>query len=174
VVYTYPFPGTHYLMALMSRLGDIEPLFLYHKLRTLWGVTAIVLLYGCAWAVLVNAHAALAVALVAVALVANGTFAGVPGMYWGQLAPYSHASDVAMGVLLPALLLVSLGYLRATNRREALVCLTASVGMACMLIVVHPREIVQFLVYVAVFGLVIVIGRGPRPLVVRTTAIVCS
>jgi hypothetical protein len=168
VVYTYPFPGTHYLMALMSRLGGIEPLFLYHKLRVFWGVTAIVLLYGCARAVLVNAHAALAVALVAVALVANGTFAGVPGMYWGQMAPYSHASDVAMGVLLPALLLLSLGYLRATSRRETRVCLAASVGMACMLIVVHPREIVQFLVYLAVFGLVMVMGRGPRPLVVRT------
>jgi hypothetical protein len=88
------------------------------------------------------------------------------------MAPYSHASDVAMGVLLPALLLLSLGYLRATNRREARVCLIASIGMACTLMMVHPRELMQLLVYIGVFGLVMVIGRGPRPLVVRTICLV--
>ena len=87
VVYTYPFPGTHYMMALMSWVGDIEPMFLYHKLRGFWGVAAIVLLYGCARVVFESARMALAAALTAVAFVANGTFAGVPGYYWAQMAP---------------------------------------------------------------------------------------
>ena len=46
-------------------------------------------------------------------------FASVPGMYWGQLAPNSHAADVAMGVLLPALLLLAFATLRASTSREA-------------------------------------------------------
>ena len=45
VVYTYPFPGALYLMALTARLGDIDPLFLYHKLRFFWGPAALVMLY---------------------------------------------------------------------------------------------------------------------------------
>ena len=31
VVYTYPFPGTHYLMAAISRLADLDPLFVYSQ-----------------------------------------------------------------------------------------------------------------------------------------------
>jgi hypothetical protein len=87
IVYTYPFPGTHYMMAMMSRVGDIEPLFLYHKLRAFWGFAAILLLYGCARIAFESVNIALATALAAIGLVANGTFASVPGMYWAQLAP---------------------------------------------------------------------------------------
>ena len=36
-VYTYPFPGTHYFIALISRAADLDPLFVYQKARMLWG-----------------------------------------------------------------------------------------------------------------------------------------
>jgi hypothetical protein len=171
VVYTYPFPGTHYLMALMSRAGGIEPMFLYHKLRAFWGVAAIVLLHGCARGLLGSRRVALAVAVVAVAVVANGGFSAVTGMSWGQMAPYSHASDVAMGVLLPGLLLLSIGFLKAADRRESGFLLVATLGMGFMLIVVHPREVVQFLVYMTVFVLVLVAARAPRALAARTAVL---
>lgn len=168
ITYTYLFPGTHYMLALMSRIGDIEPLFLYHKLRAFWGVAAIILMYGCARAAFESSRIALASTLVSAAFVANGTFADVPGMLWAQMAPYSHASDVAMGVLLPALLLLTFWFLRSAASRESHFFLTATLGMAFMLIVVHPREIVQFLVYLTAFAAILVAGRGERALVHRT------
>ena len=168
VVYTYPFPGTHYMLALMSWIGDIEPMFLYHKMRAFWGVAAIILLYGCARSVFESGRMALAATLAAIAFVANGTFSAVPGMYWAQMAPYSHASDVAMGVLLPALLLMASAFLRSSAVRESAFFLAATLGMACMLIVVHPREVVQFLVYLTAFGAVLALARGQRLLAVRT------
>jgi len=163
VIYTYPFPGTHYLMALMSRIGDIEPAFLYHKLRAFWGAAAIILLWGCARAIFENARIALAATLVAIVFVANGTFAA-----WSQMAPFSHAADVAMGVLLPALLLLALSYFRASERREERFFFAATLGMGLTLIMVHPREIAQCLAYLAAFGVTLVLVRGPRPLLART------
>ena len=171
ITYTYLFPGTHYMLALMSRIGDIEPLFLYHKLRAFWGVAAIVLLYGCARAVFESSRIALASTLVAAAFVANGTFADVPGLQWAQMAPYSHASDVALGVLLPALLLLAFWFLRSPAPRESRFFLAATLGMAFMLIAVHPREIVQFLVYLAAFAAVLVVGRGERTLLRRAVVL---
>src|SRR5213075_1610432 len=94
---------------------------------------------------------AAASAVVAGLFVANGTFAAVPGMYWAQMAPYSHASDVAMGVLLPALLLLAFAFVQASGRRESLFFLVATLIMAFMLCASHTREIVQFELYVAAF-----------------------
>ena len=166
VVYTYPFPGTHYAMALMSRVGDIEPAFLYHKLRAFWGLAAVVILWGCAHAIFESRRIAYATAFVAIVFVANGTFAA-----WSQMAPFSHAADVAMGVLLPALLLMAFTYYRAAGPREERFFLAATLGIALVLIMVHPREIVQFLVYLAAFAITLVVARGPRVLRTRTVVL---
>jgi hypothetical protein len=163
VVYTYPFPGTHYTMALMSRVGDIEPAFLYHKLRAFWGLAAVAILWGCAHAIFESRRIAGATALVTIVFVANGTFAA-----WSQMAPFSHAADVAMCVLLPALLLMAFTYYRAIEPREERFFLVATLGVALVLIMVHPREIVQFLVYLAAFAITLVVARGPRLLRNRT------
>ncbi len=163
--YTYPFPGTHYAMALMSRIGNVEPIFLYHKLRAFWGIAAIVLVWASARVIFENGRMALAVGLVAAAFVANGTFAA-----WSQLAPFSHAADLAMGVLLPAQLLLVFSYLRANERGEARFFLAAAVCMALMLLMAHPREIVQVLVYLAAFSITLIAIRGPR-LLLRRAAI---
>jgi hypothetical protein len=168
IVYTYPFPGIHYLLALIARVGDIDAVFLYDKMRGFWGVSAAILLYGCARSVFESTRIALAAVFVAIALVVNGTFALVPGMYWAQMAPLSHASDVAMGVLLPALLLAAFEYLQAIDHRERWFFLVLTLLMSSMLIVVHPREIVQFLVYLTAFLLTLVFGRGPQRLTTRT------
>lgn len=175
VVYTYPFPGTHYMMALMSRVGDIDPLFLYQKLRAFWGVASIALLYGVALVMFRSRQIALATALTAAAFVANGTFASVPGMYWAQMAPYSHAADVAMGVLLPALLLLSLAFLQAAELRDKIFFFVTALGMAFMVIVVHPREIVQLAVYLSAFSAALLLGHGPRaPLLGRTVTLLVA
>ena len=119
IVYTYPFPGTHYMLALMARLDDIDPFFLYYKTRAIWGMAAPVLLYGCARTMFASRRIALAATFVAAALAASGAFGGVPGFSWAQLAPYSHASDLAMGVLLPALLLLAVQFLSAAESTRA-------------------------------------------------------
>ena len=178
VVYTYPFPGTHYLLALMSRAGDIDPLFLYYKTRAIWGMAAVTMLYGCVRALFGNPRLAIASAFVAVGLVANGAFGAVANFSWAQLAPLSHASDIAMGVLLPALLLMSFIALQASELRERRFFLASALGLALMLVMVHPREIVQFLVYLTAFAVVAVwvpawrvIARRAAVLVIATLAI---
>ena len=128
IVYTYPFPGTHYLLALVGRLGDVDALFLYHKMRMAWGCLAAILLYGCARVLTASERIALVTAFVAVAFVANGVWGPVPGLYWAQMAPYSHASDVAMGVLLPALLLLALEYISAATRHRTRLLLRGDAG----------------------------------------------
>lgn len=80
IVYTYPFPATHYLMALIARAGDVDAVFLYHKLRAFWTIAACVLLYCCARTVVRSGRVAVAATVVAVALVANGAFAAVPDL----------------------------------------------------------------------------------------------
>ena len=78
IVYTYPFPGVLYFMGLVARLGDIDPLFIYHKLRFFWGPAALVMLYLAARAVFGYGAIACAVALTALVFVCTGVFAMVP------------------------------------------------------------------------------------------------
>jgi hypothetical protein len=174
VVYTYPFPGTHYMLALMSRLSELPAIFMYVKLRAFWGVAAIVLLYSCVRSLLDSTRIAIAATVTVMGLVANGAFAAVPGMYWGQLAPFSHASDVAMGVLLPALLLLAFEVVRSSSRREYWFSMIAMIALALMLIIVHVREIVQFIVYIAAFTLALALARAPKPWLVRSAGILVA
>ena len=173
-VYTYPFPGTHYMLALMARAEGIDPFFLYHKMRAFWGIAAPILLYGCALAIVRSERVALASTFVAAGLVANGVFGAVPDFSWAQLAPYTHASDIAMGVLLPALLLLAFQFLAASETRERFFFLAATLGVALTLIMVHPREIVQFLVYFTAFAAVLFVARRDGPLPVRAAVLVAA
>jgi hypothetical protein len=168
-VYTYPFPGTHYMLALMARAEGIDPFFLYHKMRAFWGIAAPILLYGCALTIFRSERIALASTFVAAGLVANGVFGAVPDFSWAQLAPYTHASDIAMGVLL-----LAFQFLAASERRERFFFLAATLGMALTLIMVHPREIVQFLVYFTAFAAVLFVARREGPLPVRAVVLVAA
>jgi hypothetical protein len=172
VVYTYPFPGTHYMVALIARAADLPVIFVYAKLRAFWGVAALILLYGFASAVFMDARIAVASTLTALALVANGSFGGVRGLYWGQLAPYSHASDVAMGVLLPALLFAAVHIVSSKERRERLFLVAVTLPLILMLVIVHPREIVQFIVYLTSFALLLMCARNARPMLRPTIGLV--
>jgi hypothetical protein len=153
IVYTYPFPGTHYFMALVARLTDLDALVVYQKLRFFWGPAAVVMAYLLARAAFGSAAFACGVAMTIVVLTFNGAFGLVPGFAsgWGQLMPFSHPSDVAMTVLLPALLTVACRFVLARSRGESSFYLAATIGMTTMLTVVHIREAVQFVVYVACF-----------------------
>ena len=120
IVYTYPFPSVLYFLGLVARLGDVDPLFVYHKLRFFWGPAALVMLYLAARAVFGYASVACAVAVTAVVFVCSGVFGMVESFpaWWAQLVPYNYVPDIAMTVLLPALLVVAFGYLQAETRRE--------------------------------------------------------
>ncbi len=170
IIYTYPFPGTHYFMALVARVGDLDPLFVYQKLRFFWSPAALLMLYLLARAAFGSVAFACGTAMTAVALVFNGQFGLVPGFPsgWGQLMPFSHASDVAMTVLLPSLLVVTCGYLLATSRREQAFFLTATASLVVMLTIVHIREIVQLAVYLGCFLIATMAIRRCRPYMART------
>ncbi len=164
IVYTYPFPGVLYFMGLVARLGDIDPLFIYHKLRFFWGPAALVMLYLAARAVFGYGAIACAVALTALVFVCTGVFAMVPEFpaWWGQLVPYSYLPDVAMTVLLPALLVMTFEYVHAASARERQFFLSGAAALILMLTMVHIREIVQFAAYLGCFAIVTLIARPLR------------
>lgn len=159
-VYTYPFPGTHYLMALVSRASRLDPLFVYMKIRFFWSPIAIFMLYAGARIVFGSDRVGLASALVAATLIFSGPF-GPIAQTWGQLAPVSHAADVAMTVLLPTLLLFAMNFATATTTRAAALFLFGTLALALTLTVVHIRETVQFMVYIgASWGIYALIQRN--------------
>ena len=173
IVYTYPFPSVLYFMGLIARLGDIDPLFLYHKLRFFWGPAALVMLFLVARAVFGHAAVACAVVVTSVVLICSGVFAMVAGFpaWWGQLVPYTYVPDVAMSVLLPALLSVAFGYLQSGPVRERAFFFTATAMLVLMLTAVHAREIVQFAVYLGCFVVVAAAFRAFRPYLPRAMAL---
>jgi len=167
VAYAHPLPGTHYAMALVSTLSELDALFVYHKMRFLWSISAVLVLYALARRVFEDGRAAAAAVTAALLLTLSGVFADVPGVGWAQLATFSHPSDVALGVLLPGLLALTAYYFRASTARDAAWALTAALAMAVTLTMVHIRETVQFLVYLGSFGLALLLFRGERPLLRR-------
>ena len=173
IVNAYPFPGGLYFMALVARLGDIDPLFLYHKLRFLWGPAALVMLYLAARSVFGRASVACAVTVTAAVFVCTGVFAMVAGFpsWWGQLVPYSYGPDVAMTVLLPALLVVAFEYLQSGAVRERVFFLAATAMLVLMLTMIHIREIVQFAAYLGCFVIVTAFVRRFRPYLGRAVAL---
>jgi len=68
---------------------------------------------------------------------------------WSQLVPQSHASDVAMNVCLPALLVVVFWLLGARRPRDRVLLGLVAAALVLLLTIVHVREAVQFYVYVA-------------------------
>jgi hypothetical protein len=168
VVYTYPFPGTHYVFALVSQLGGLDPLFVYHKMRFFWGPAALVFLYLASRLLFADRAVAVATAVTAIFFVFAGSFADVFGLYWAQLVPFSHASDVAMNVLLPGLLVLCLYFLRAERPRETRFFLGTTLLLVVMLVLVHIREIVQVIVYLAAFAVALVLGRRRGAELTRT------
>ena len=174
IVYTYPFPGVHYLMALISRAGDVDALFVYDKLRCFWGPAAIVMLFLAARSVFGTLGVATAVGFTAIALASSGVFAEVPKTFWAQLVPYSHPSDVAIGIVLPGLLVAAFGYLQSEIRRERNFMLALSLLLISMLSMVHIREIIQFLTYIGAFILFLAIFRAHRPQMRRAFVLLVS
>jgi hypothetical protein len=162
VVYTHPLPGTHYAMALVTRIGDLDALFVYHKMRWLWSMSAALTLYALARRTFEDGRVAAATVGAALLLTFNGAFADVPGVGWAQLATYSHPSDVALGVLLPGFLALTVYYLRTSSAPETAWTLAAALGMAATLTMVHIRETVQSLVYLGGFGVALIVFGGER------------
>jgi hypothetical protein len=171
IVYTYPFPGIHYFIGLIARLGEIDTLFLYHKLRFFWGLAVLLMIHLAARAVFGLRGVAAASAVTAAVLVWSGVFAMGFTTGWGHLVPYSHVSDVAMGVLLPCLLVVAFAYLQSESSREQWYFVSATAALALMVTMVHMREIVQFAVYLTCFALVAAAHRGFRPYLGRTVTL---
>lgn len=162
VLYTHPLPGTHYAMALVSAISGLDPLFVYHKMRFLWSVSAVLVLYALARRIFEDAAIAAAVAATALMLTLTGVFADVPGVAWAQLATSSHPSDVALGVLLPGLLALAACYLKPPPARHGPWILVAALAMAATLTMVHIRETVQFLVYLGSFAVALAAFGGER------------
>jgi hypothetical protein len=171
VIYTYPFPGAHVLVAMISRLADLDALYVYRKLRFFWGAAALLLVYAAARVVLRRRDLAFVSGAAACALVAVGAFSEVPKYLWAQLAPYSHVSDVAMGVYLPALLLVLCHFIASPGRRDAVFFGCGTLALIVTLTMVHIREMVQAVVYLAAFCAAVVLLRLDGRLLARAAGL---
>src|SRR5262249_7384775 len=152
-VFPHPFPGVQFLMALVSRLGGVDALFAYHKLRFFWGFAALTFVVLAARQVFATRRIALVTAAAAILFTLNGAFADYPQVFWAQLVPFSVPSDVAMNVYLPALLTMTFYYLRSAEARQRRFFLGGALAVAFSLAIVHIRELVQFWVYVVGFVL---------------------
>jgi hypothetical protein len=172
LVYTYPFPGTHFVMALISGLGGLDALFVYHKMRFFWGFAALLFVYLLARRIFESSLLSFLTGLTAAVFVLGGGFADAPGIDWGQLAPLSHPSDVAMNVLLPGLMLLACCCLQGEGRREAGFFLGATLAMGTMVAMVQIRGIVQFLVYLGCFFAGLLLYRRDRVYLVRTVTLI--
>jgi hypothetical protein len=165
VVYTYPFPATHYLIALISRVADLDPLFVYRKIRFLWALEAQLFLFAAAKMVFRSERLALLTGVAGALFSLAGPFALVQNFRgqvfsWSQLIPQSHAADVAMNVCLPALLVVALWLLSARRTADRLVLGAVAAALVLLLTIVHVREAVQFYVYIgALVGGAALLGR---------------
>jgi hypothetical protein len=179
VVYTYPFPSTHAFMAFVTHIGNVDALFVYHKIRFFWGPAAVLMIYVGALAVFGTRMLALTSLLTGAVLTITGVFAVVEGSYWGQLATFSHASDVAMALVFPALLALSYGFIVSEERRERALFCAGSLMLAFTLTVVHVREVVQYLAYLGCFAVIAVLcapfrTMGRRAFVLLATTLVVA
>jgi hypothetical protein len=174
IIYTYPFPGIHYLNALVSTLGGADPVFVYHKLRFLWGPVALASVCVVAGRVFQSPRIALVSGFTALAFVISGTFASVPPLMWAQLVPYSHASDVALGVLLPLTLASLVMFFDAKDARETAFLFAGTLGLVLMETIVHIRELIQVLVYLGAFTLYLLWVKAPRTRLVRPMAVLVA
>ena len=171
VVYTYPFPGAHVLSALVGRLSGLDTLFVYGKLRFYWGLAALLLVYAAARVVFRRRDLAFVSGATASVLLAVGTFSEVPKYFWAQLAPYSHVSDVAMNVFLPALLLVLFHFVACSGRRAFVFFGCATIAMIVTVTMVHVREMVQVVVYLGSFTVALAVLSPDRGLLARAAGL---
>lgn len=159
VPYTHPFPSIHGLMGMISCLGCSDPLFVFHKLRFFWGPSSLLLLFVFAERFFGSRHFALASFIGAFLLTVAGVFADYHRLFWAQLATYSHPSDIAMNLHLPALLTVFLYFLDAQTRRSRRFFAAAVTALLIALTMTHIREAVQFVVYSGAFTAMLVVLR---------------
>ncbi len=171
LVYTYPFPSTHALFALTSLVGGVDPLLVYHKLRFMWGFVALLCVYLAAKQLFGDIRLASICGWTGVVLVANGVFGQVAPYMWAQLAPFSHATDVAMGVLLPLMLVSTFQYLGAQTPRDRRMFLAATLFLVLTLTTGKIREIVQFIVYLTSFMTASLVFGPRRPWAARAAVL---
>ncbi|HUO64166.1 MAG TPA: hypothetical protein VMT97_10705, partial [Terriglobales bacterium] len=143
----------------------------YRMLRFFWGLAALLFVYAAARVALRGRDLAFVSGATAAVLVAVGAFSEVPKYLWAQLAPYSHVSDVAMNVLLPALLVVLFHFLTCSGRRPFVFFGCGTLALIVTLTMVHIREMVQVLVYLGSFTVALAVLRLDRALLARAAGL---
>jgi hypothetical protein len=98
---TYFYPVFPFALAVMSRIGHLDPLVFFDGFRLWTAALGLLAFYALARGILGTAAGTIA-ALTAIVLVLTGQAGQAAGMgSWGQLIPLSHIGDFGLGVLLP-------------------------------------------------------------------------
>ncbi|MDD5681007.1 MAG: hypothetical protein PHI59_07180, partial [Candidatus Omnitrophica bacterium] len=145
LAYTYIYPGVHFLIALISRFSAIDPIIVYAKIRFVLGILSLLVIWTMGKTLFKSKYIAFTILISCVALIFNGAAGKLPGLYCGQLVPISHTSDIAMGILLPLVLIFSFKYI--LNKGVFNRFFFISILLVLSLTIVHVRETVQILFY---------------------------
>jgi hypothetical protein len=160
--YTHPFPSIQYFMALVSRTGDIDAFFVYQKMRYLWAMQSLLYIFLAVKLIFQSKSLALFSSLVAAILAAAGLYAGISGIFMAQVVPYSHPSDVAMNVHLPALIVLSLYFFTSSPKSQSYFLGLATAALSMVIVIIHIRESVQYLTYLGCLLLVLLFAPSYR------------
>src|SRR5207248_226244 len=109
--------------------SNLDPFFVYLKMRFFWTIGAIIFVYLGTQLAFGSQRLAFLSALLGLLFAMNGSYAAVPGFSWAQLVPMSHASDVAMNVYLPGLVVLSFLFLSAERKLDSLLYLLATMSV---------------------------------------------
>ncbi len=167
----YVFAPYHFLQALVSRTTALDPIIVYHRMRGWWCLLCL------------TAHVALLRYLtgsermarlggLVLALALLTSFAGTL-FFWGipvtsgQLAPYSHYVDWPKGIGVPVALCLTLIFLGGPGEREERAVRWAAPLFACALFMVHPKELLQVLMFLPAATLAMAARRPARDVCLR-------
>jgi hypothetical protein len=140
-------------------------------MRFFWAIGATTFVYLAAKLVFPSSRLPFVTGLVAILFALNGSFAQVGAYSWAQLVPLSHASDIAMNVYLPALIVLTLYYLKAPSRTDVCVFFVMCILLTFLLTVVHIREVVQHVVYLGSLLAALLVFRRDRHLFLRAAGL---
>ena len=93
VVYTYPLPGLHGLVAAVGSLADVDPIFAYAKMRSVWTIGTLLIYYRLGATLFGGSQLyRRCSAVILLLLTLNGNLSKLPGFYAGQMTTVPHVS----------------------------------------------------------------------------------
>jgi len=152
----YVYAPLLFWQAMVVSLTHVDPIVTYHRLRGVFFVLSILVHVMFMRVVIGRGRTAYLGGIVLVLLTAS-TFGGI-AYAWGleiesgQLAPVTHQADLAIGILAPLAITLAAALLLGPETRLKKLLAGLAPVVPCAVFLIHPRELLQYLMYVAVLA----------------------